>query len=380
MPTAEPETWITQAEYAKRLRPLLPKAAFQPSHDRILIVAINLCILLLGWTMARHLDRWPWPWQLLFLPFAMIMGNSIVVLLFGIHDVLHSSIIKHPQLRQLLCLTAFSMLWMPPTLWKAVHNREHHGKTNSVQDPDRNYLFDQPDSWGKWIQNLFVPSIEVNPFWMLIGMTSAWGVYAFRNLTSILLFNNTSTRYLPSSFVVSERERRSVAIESAAIVLVHASILLYIGFQAIPLILGYFLPIWLGYSILISYIYTNHLACRMTVINDPLINSLSVRVPKIFDLLHLNFSFHTEHHIFPGLNSDYYPIVQELLLKLYPDRLNLLGIDQAWQLLLSTPRHYRNDTTLTTRKGDVTASCPLPREQCHPHAAGGEQVSSLACR
>jgi fatty acid desaturase len=37
----------------------------------------------------------------------------------------------------------------------------------------------------------------------------------------------------------------------------------------------------------------------MTEVNDPLINSVSLRVPKILDVLHCNFSDHTEHHIFP---------------------------------------------------------------------------------
>jgi fatty acid desaturase len=107
------------------------------------------------------------------------------------------------------------------------------------------------------------------------------------------------------------------------------------------------------------YIYTNHMLCELTPVNDPLINSISLRVPKIFDLLHLNFSFHTEHHIFPGLNSDYYPIVQQLLLGLYPDRYNLLNADMAWKLMLATPRHHLDETTFITSSGNLRMECPL---------------------
>jgi fatty acid desaturase len=357
MSPCEQEIWISQAGYAKKLRPLLPGDAFEPSKHRILILLINIAILLLGWGLARHLTQWSWP--LLFLPFAIIMGNSVVVLLFSTHDILHSSAIRQPHLRQVLSLFSLSLLWMPPTLWKAVHNREHHRKTNSMEDPDRNYLFNQPNSWGKWIQNLFVPSVNVHPFWLSVGMSSAWGVHAFRNLTSVLLFNNGETRYPVFSFKVSPRERRWIAIEILGIVAIHLTILGYLNFQFTSILMGYFLPIWIGYSVIMFYVYTNHMLCRMTSFNDPLVNSASLRVSKWLDLLHFNFSFHTEHHIFPGLNSDYYPLVQGLLQQLYPDRLQLLEACEAWHLMLRTPRHYLNETTFITDTGDQSMPCPL---------------------
>jgi fatty acid desaturase len=34
---------------------------------------------------------------------------------------------------------------MTPTLWQAVHDREHHQNTNDLRDPDRAYLEAQPD-------------------------------------------------------------------------------------------------------------------------------------------------------------------------------------------------------------------------------------------
>ena len=97
----------------------------------------------------------------------------------------------------------------------------------------------------------------------------------------------------------------------------------------------------------------------MTEVNDPLVNSLSLRVPKLFDMLHLNFSYHTEHHVFPGMNSDYYPLVQALLREHYPERFNLLDAEEAWRLLLKTPRHYQDADTLTTWTGEKSLPCPL---------------------
>jgi fatty acid desaturase len=358
----EDKTVITQAEYAKKLRPLLPAEAFAPDPSKLVILFINLAILILGWAIASHLDRWSLYLLWLYLPLAMVMGNSVIVLLFSSHNLMHGSVIRNSQLMRVISLLGLTMLWMPPTLWKAVHNREHHNKTNSLADPDRNYLYVQPETWGKWIQNLFVPSAEVNPLWLTVGMATAWGVHTFRNLTSVLLFNNESVDYVPAAFKVSAKDRRAIAGEFLIILMLHLSILLYLQFDLLKLVLSYFLPIGIGYAGLIFYIYTNHMLSRMTTVNDPLINSLSIRVPKLFDQLHLNFSYHTEHHIFPGINSDYYPLVQELLKTHYPDRLNVLDGGDAWRLLRQTPRHYKNENTFTDWSGEKSVTCPLSQK------------------
>ena len=362
MSIVKDRTLILQAEYAKKLRPFIPAEAFIPDPSKLVILFINLAILILGWAIAKHLDRWPVYLLLLYLPLAVVMGNSIVVLLFSSHELMHGSVIKNLRLSRVIRLLGLAMLWMPPTLWKAVHNREHHSKTNSLLDPDRNYLSAQPRTWGKWIQDMFVPSIEVNPIGLTLGMATAWGVHTFRNLTSVLLFNSESVNYVPAAFTVSAKERRAITAEFFLILLIHLSILAYLQFSPLKLLLSYFLPIGIGYAGVMFYIYTNHMLCRMTSDSDPLINSISLRVPKLFDKLHFNFSHHTEHHIFPGINSDYYPLVQELLKTHYPGRMNLLDSRDAWRLLLTTPRHYKDENTFTDWSGEKSITCPLSRE------------------
>jgi fatty acid desaturase len=359
MTSTDRTTLITQAEYAKAIRPLLPPAAFVANINRVWILLINLTILFLGWGIAAHLPEWRSEWLWLYLPLTLIMGNSVVALLFSSHELLHSNMVKNLWMRRILSILGLTMLWTPPTFWKAVHNREHHSKTNSLHDPDRNYLAQQPNNWGKRIQHLFVPSNSVHPLWLLIGTSNAWGVHTFRNLTSVLLFNDASPDYTPASFTVSPKERKAIGIELAIIAAIHLSILSYLGAHPVKLLLSYFLPIWLGYAGVMFYIYTNHMLCRMTETNDPLINSLSLRVPAIVNRLHFNFAYHTEHHVFPGVNSDYYPIVQDLLIAHYPDRYNLLDAGKAWQMMLDTPRHYQDELTFTDWAGKQAVACPL---------------------
>lgn len=353
------QTLIPQRTYVKTLRPLLPPEAFAPDPSKLVLIFINLAILVLGWMIAAHLDRWN-PYLLwLYLPLAIVMGNSVMFMAFSCHDLMHGTVIRNSRLTYIISLLGQTILWMPPTLWKAVHNRVHHNKTNSLGDPDRNYLYEQPNTSSKWIQNLVFPSLEVNPIALAVGMVTAWGYYTFRNLTAVLFFNQEFVDYLPASFRVRTKERWAIAGEFLFMLIIHLSIFIYLQFDPLKLILSYFLPIGIGYAGMIFYIYTHHLICRMTSVNDPLINSVSIRVPKIFDVLHLNFSYHTEHHVFPGMNSNYYPMVQELLKIHYPERFNLLNVGEAWQLLMQTPRHYKNDNTLTDWAGEKSVPCPL---------------------
>nr|WP_199314541.1 MULTISPECIES: fatty acid desaturase [Desertifilum] len=353
------QQFIHQAQYAKTLRPFLPAAAFAPDPSKLIILLGNLVLLISGFAIASTLSQWNPNLLWLFLPIAIVMGNSVIVLLFSVHALMHGSVIKNPRLTQIISLFALAVWWMPPTLWKAVHNREHHTKTNSNADPDRSYLHNQPNTWGKWIQNQFVPSSEVSPLGLFLGMATAWGVHTFRNLSSVVLFNRPSVEYTPAPFTVSAKERWAIAQEYLVILALHLGVMAFLRFHPLSLLLGYFLPIAIGYAGAMFYIFTNHMLCPMTSVNDPLANTLSLRIPKLFDRLHLNFSYHTEHHIFPGMNSDYYPLVQELLKTHYPERYNLLGAGEAWRLLLQTPRHYQDNQTFTNWAATQSVPCPL---------------------
>ncbi|MGB5133765.1 MAG: fatty acid desaturase [Prochlorococcaceae cyanobacterium] len=346
---------------------MLPPEAFRTSPHRLGLVAINAAILLLGWTMAAQLHHWPRPWLVAWLPLALVMGNSVFVLGLAAHDLMHGSFPRSRLLRRLAAMAAFSVSWMTPTLWQAVHNREHHGHTNALVDPDRSYLESQPGSWGKRLFQAIAPSVESHPLLLALGMTSAWPLHHFRTSCEVLLGNGGSdgfggqvaSRFAPAAFQVSPAERRTIAAELLLLVALHGLLIGWIGLRPLPLLLGYFLPLWLGYAMSMAYIYTNHMLSPLTEDNDPLVSSLSLRVPAWLDLLHFNFSHHSEHHVFPGLNSSYYPQVRELLLRRHPERFRLLGAGQAWRLLLSTPRFYRDAHTLTSLDGTVTAPVPL---------------------
>ena len=315
---------IHQNVYAKKLRPLLPKQAFNPDPNKLILLFINLLILILGWGMGSQLGHWPKKWLWLYLPFMIIMANSVTFLAFVSHDLMHGSVIRNYKIAQKIALVGLAAVWMPPTLWKIIYNQIHHNKTNSLEDPDRNYYYQQPNTLGKRIQNLLVPSSETTFVLLAVGMMMQWSIYAFRNVLFVLVGNVNIQQYAPVTFTVTHQERWAIAQELIFIAGAHLGVLAWLAFDPLQLMLAYFLPVALGHAGMMFYIYTNYLFSPQTKVNDPLINGISLKVPRLFDVLHINFSHHAEHHILPGLNSDYYPLVRDLLGKLYPDKIGFV--------------------------------------------------------
>ena len=87
-----------------------------------------------------------------------------------------------------------------------------------------------------------------------------------------------------------------------------------------------------------AYVFTNHFLNPISHEHDPLSGTTSVRVPRFFDRLHSHFSFHTEHHLFPALNSDYYPLVSDALKTEAPHAYRQIEFSEAWRQLWRQPR------------------------------------------
>jgi fatty acid desaturase len=106
------------------------------------------------------------------------------------------------------------------------------------------------------------------------------------------------------------------------------------------------IPMALANFGILSYISTNHYLMPLTKINHPLLNSMSLKTLKIFDIIHFNFSHHVEHHIFPTLHWKYYPIVRQYLMKNVPKYYVCPSHFKALIYLYKTPREYKDNNTL----------------------------------
>jgi fatty acid desaturase len=131
----------------------------------------------------------------------------------------------------------------------------------------------------------------------------------------------------------------------------------------------YVVPVVIANAVVMSYIATNHFLNSLTDVNDPLVNSLSVTGPRWLEILHLNFGYHVEHHIFPTMSSRFGPQVRDVLVRLYGERYLTMPHTRALRLLYSRPKVHGDHDTLvdprtlatfrTVMPGDV-AMAPVP--------------------
>ena len=106
------------------------------------------------------------------------------------------------------------------------------------------------------------------------------------------------------------------------------------------------LPLVVANVLVMAFILTNHSLSPLTEVNDPLLNSLSVTVPRLFNWTTLGFGFHVEHHLFPAMSSRHAARVRQLILARWPERYQSMPIFHALTQMFRTPRVYREPTVL----------------------------------
>jgi fatty acid desaturase len=96
-----------------------------------------------------------------------------------------------------------------------------------------------------------------------------------------------------------------------------------------------------------TFILTNHNLSPLSNVNDPLVNSLSVTLPRVLEWLTLDFGFHVEHHLFPMMSNRRGRVVREVLRARFPERYQSMPLAAALRRLHNTARVYLDHTTLT---------------------------------
>src|ERR1043165_103752 len=104
---------------------------------------------------------------------------------------------------------------------------------------------------------------------------------------------------------------RRAVVESLTGVAVWAAVGSRVGATAFVFV--FVLPLIVANTIVMSFIVTNHNLSPLSPVNDPLVNSLSVRLPRVFEWLTLDFGFHVEHHLFPAMSTRHGRKVREVL-------------------------------------------------------------------
>jgi fatty acid desaturase len=312
--------------YAQTLRNYLPSEYFRPVPSRLLWLIPHL-VLIVGCAAGIVCGN---PNVFIKLALALVIGHSFACWGFLGHEILHGSVVKVAWLRDLLgglCMSPFNL---GPMLWRWWHNVEHHGHTQRYHR--------DPDTYS-----------TLNDFHQRPGLRLLQKVAPMKSLLFFPLFGVWFTTHsLVMLWHVQRKGTRRERVVTLAQYLLPLTIWLSLGMW-----LGwthwaffYLVPLFVGNFIVIAYIATNHLLNPLLQEDDPVAGSLTVTTWRVIDILHLNFSCHTEHHIFPAMNPKYAPQVKALLKKFWLDKYQEMSHGRALLTLWRTPRLYLDEVRL----------------------------------
>jgi len=313
--------------YAARIAPHLPKAAFKPAPERLWGGLAYLTMTVAGIVAIGLLPLPP----LAMLAISAVIGTGFAGLGFLAHEVLHGTVVKTAWLRDLLGGIAFLQFGVGPKLWRKWHNMEHHAHTQ-VADVD-------PDAWATMEELYRRPALR----W--VYRLPNW-IRATANFTSFTFFFTVHGLLMFKRFVGEFRPRERAMVIAQLIIpwTLWLSVLAWMGPGR--WLFAYVLPLMMANFLVICYIATNHQLNPLTAVNDPLANSLSVTAPRWVHVLHMNFGYHTEHHLFPGMNPKWAPLVKAEVLRQWPGKYFEMPWLQALATLARTPRIYHNEVDL----------------------------------
>lgn len=320
--------------YASKIKPHLPKKAFKPVPARLLG---GLAYLLVSLTGMFAIGLYDLP-LLANIALAFVIGTSFAAMGFLGHEILHGTVVRKAWLRDILGAVFFFPLLTGPKLWRKWHNMTHHVHTqNEEKDPDA------------WLSN---EKLDQNPALKVIYRLPL----TMRALLEFLSLSVTFTLHSTRMFFIYVKEfqpkkQLSVWVQFLLPWAVWTSLLFVVGFTSWLFL--FLIPLLIANAIVMGYISTNHRLNPHVPVNDPLANSLSVTVPKWVDVLHFNFSYHTEHHIFPSMSSKYYPLVKKHIKDIWPSRYHEMPMSNALKALWNTPRVYYNGTELIDPQAEL---------------------------
>jgi fatty acid desaturase len=338
---------IGRADYVRTLRPLVPAEAFVPYAGAYRRIVVHLAVVVAGWISFRHLPNVWWP------PIALVIGNSLAALAFLAHDVSHGGVTQNRYLFYPTELVLWALLYMPATVWRRIH-ASHHAHTNSDQDPDRRFLPHELTMGARLFSLGFIPNKVLR--YNLICFTY-FLVYPARHSFTALFYPGASK---PSSVSAKPRYTTKDKFWIAGEVAFCGAV--QVGIFAIvhkAFFWASFVPVAITSVVVSWYFFTNHSLRPIGDGDDILGATTSVEVPRICNALHSNFSYHTEHHLFPAMNPRFYPQVSALIGTHFPDRYHRIPILAAWTALW---RH----ALAGSRRGDLS---PGARRSASPAAA-----------
>jgi fatty acid desaturase len=307
----------------RRVRSALPPEVFQPNPRRLWQLAAHSVIILACYWWIR---RWPTTAPAA----AIVIGHSLSCFGFIGHEMSHNSIVRGRALKYALLMWSFGLNFISPSMWNRLHNDAHHGNAGTPGDPDRPFLEDEAVTATAWYARLFYPS---SGSWKTVLVFCHFISYLLRNMAGVFYPADRKPSIITSKPAYRSRERVWTALEIIWMLGLQYGVWLAAGATWWAFLWASIVPLTLASAIIMGYVFTQHFLNSIEHDTDPISGTTSVIVPRWLDRLHCNFSFHTEHHVFPTMNSEYYPLVSAALQAEAGEDYTRISAAEAWRRL-----------------------------------------------
>lgn len=357
---------MNNAEFVRALRPSLPPQALRPNPWALFPIGIHLAIVVACFIASRYVANIWWP------ALGLVIGNSRGALSFFAHDVSHRSVVTNRYLVYPIELVLWSLAFVPATLWRRVH-QAHHAHTNGEDDPERRWVASELSATGIISAATLTPNrtLRYNVFCFFY-----WVTWPFRNAVALLYPGKSKPGFVTAKPRYSAAEKLRVAFEILFIAVLQLGLwkLVHGAYPWVSI-----MPVFIASALVSWYFFTNHGLKPIGDHSDILAATTSVIVPELCNKLHSNFSYHTEHHLFPTMNPRFYPLVRKLLKQHFSGRYHCVPMAEAWSNLwqnaIASPRL---SAPVASRR--MRYATPVPTERPLETAAGLGEISSLRSR
>lgn len=311
---------------------------------------------------------------------SLVLGNLYARLTFFGHEVSHGSTVSSPWLKALIAYPCFAIFLLSPHLWVVWHNQVHHPRAGiEGEDPDNYGTMDE----YRRNSRLFRVFVRYAPGGARALASIVYLCTCFTAQAQAVLW--LKSRRMPG---FGGLRRARAALDSAVMLAFWAALGAYLGPRCALFVIV--LPMLVANFVVLSYISTNHMVSPLAAEPNTMVTTLGVSTPAAVDGLHLWFSHHVEHHLFPSMASHHYPKVREVLRRRFGEAYVTPPHWRALYVLLRTGRVYdgsdalidpftglraemanvrealRGTAPLTTTVEDMGALLALPAEPSAP--------------
>jgi len=306
--------------YQKEFKGIIPKEATKPANYKLIPMFIHVILIFTWIAMIIIFNS-----ALSIVSFSILIGLSIACLFLYSHELSHGTIIRKQPYLYITQLFFWAFSGIPPTVWKRVHNMSHHHHMNTYKDPDRK-TFKSEASFLNKLYNLFIYPNKTLRYSFTVG--SAMMFYSTKHILAVFYSKDSRPSIVTHRPNYTKKEVKLVFIELMYILTFWGMIWIVLG---VPIAIWVSLISWYTYSAaVILFIITQHQRDPVFIdIADPLLTSTSVIIPAWLDKIIDWHSFHVEHHLFPGINFDYYPQISQKIQEKYPNKYERIPLFQA---------------------------------------------------